>query len=403
MRTILGSLASILLLGVISTACGGSDGSEVDGGNNGQGAASSHGGSMPMLGGSTGNGASSSGASGSVIPPDAACATGTASAALSGVNMFVMFDRSSSMNEPGNDAGDSRWSLTSAALTAFFADPEAAGLKLALRFFPHDKPAAGCRQPDDDDDMTACSVDACAMPLVGLGTLTADNAPNDTHEQALIDATMASSPIRMSQGTPIKPALAGALQWATAQRMSTPAENSVVVLVTDGEANGCGEDIGDIADLAAAALTASDIHTYAIGLTGSQEADMDAIAEAGGTMQGIFVSDGENAQQELLAALGKIRGQVLDCDFPMPEPKPGIDVDPSLINVNYTPGGGAQTTLTQVANADACGAGQSWYYDNVANPTRIILCESTCSTITSDSTAELQILLGCATSSEVPK
>jgi hypothetical protein len=223
------------------------------------------------------------------------------------------------------------------------------------------------------------------------------------HEQALTEATMASSPGMAGQGTPISAALGGALQWATMQRMTTPTENSVVVLVTDGEANGCDEDIGNIAGLAAAALTASDIHTYAIGLTGSQEADMDAIAEAGGTMQGIFVSDGANAQQELLTALGDIRGQVLDCDFPMPEPKPGIDVDPNLINVNYTAGSGTQTTLTQVPNADACGAGQSWYYDNVAAPTRIILCQSTCDTITSDAMASLQILLGCATSSEVPK
>jgi hypothetical protein len=407
MRTILSSLGSVLLLGVIATACGGNDGSEVNGaGSNGQGASSSHGGSMPVLGGSSniGNGATSSGSSGSVIPPDAACATGTASAALSGVNMFVMFDRSSSMNDRGNDAGESRWELASAALTAFFADPEAAGLKLALRFFPHDKPADGCRQNlDDNDDMSGCNVNSCAMPLVGLGTLTADLAPTDMHEKALTDATMASSPGMAGQGTPIYAALAGALQWTATQRMTTPTENSVVVLVTDGEPNGCDTNIDHIAALASDALAANGTRTYAIGLTGSREADMDAIAEAGGTMQGIFVSDGANAQQELLAALGAIRGQVLDCDFPMPQPKPGIDVDPNLINVNYTPSGGAQTTLTQVANADACGAGQSWYYDNVAAPTRIILCKSTCDTITSDTMASLQILLGCATSSEVPK
>jgi hypothetical protein len=407
MRTILSSFGAVLLLGVIATACSGTDGSVVNGGTggNGQGASSSHGGNMPMLGGTTGigNGATSSGGGGSVIPPDAACATGTASAALSGVNMFVMFDRSSSMNQEATDDGDTRWQLASAALQAFFADADAAGLKLALRFFPHDQPADGCRQNVDDDDMTGCNVNACAMPLVDLGTLTADVAPADVHEKALLDATAASSPGMAGQGTPIFAALAGAQQWAAAQRMSTPTESSVVVLVTDGEANGCDTDIDHIAELAADGLAANGTRTYAIGLTGSEEADMDAIAEAGGTMQGIFVADGANAQQELLDALGEIRGQVLDCDFPMPEPKPGLDVDPDLINVNYTPGGGMQSTLTQVANADQCAAGQSWYYDNVAAPTRIILCQSACDVITADPQASLQILLGCATSSEVPK
>jgi hypothetical protein len=397
----LNSLSAVLLLGVIATACGGSDGSEVEGtANKGQGASSSTGGT-PVLGGTTGSGGSNgSGATGTVIKPGDACATGTASAALSGVNMIVMFDRSTSMTEEANDAGASRWDLTSAALKAFFADPDEAGLKLALRFFPHDLPAEGCRQ--DRNNAPGCNVNACAMPLVPLGTLTADAAPTDAHEKALLDATDMSAP-DLAQGTPIFAALGGALQWAAAQRTMTPDENSVVVLVTDGEANGCNNDIGDISQLAADALAADQIRTYAIGLTGSQQNDMDQIAEAGGTEKGIFVADGNDATQQLKDALGAIRGQVLDCDFPMPEAKPGIDVDPALINVNYTPSGGMESTLTQVANADACGATPSWYYDNVAAPTRIILCPSTCDTITSDPMASLQILLGCATSSEVPK
>jgi hypothetical protein len=392
MRTILSSLGAVLFFGVIATACGGSDGSEVDGGpGTGRGASSSSGASGPILGGTNG-GSNGSGASGNVISPDAACATGTASAALSGVNMFVMFDRSSSMNDPVN-GGDSRWDMASAALRAFFADPNAGGLKLALRFFPHDEPAVGCTQD-------GCDLDACATPLVNLGTLTGDPAPADAHEAALLAATPAAPAPMQGQGTPIYAALGGALQWAGTQRTMTPDENSVVVLVTDGEANGCDTDMDHISQLAADALAQNGVRTYAIGLTGSNEADMDQIAEAGGTMQGIFVADSANAQQELLAALGAIRGQVLDCDFSMPEAKPGVEVDPSLINVNYTPGGGSQTTLTQVASADMCGTNQSWYYDNVAAPTRIILCQSACDVITADAAASLQILLGCGTSSE---
>jgi hypothetical protein len=149
-------------------------------------------------------------------------------------------------------------------------------------------------------------------------------------------------------------------------------------------------------------LAADGTRTYAIGLTGSNDADMNSIAKAGGTDKGIFVKDGADTQQQLLDALGNIRGQILDCDFAMPTPKAGMQVDPALINVNYTPGGGAQSTLTQVAGDSACAAG-GWYYDNPVNPSRIVLCKSTCDTVTADPKASLEILLGCATVSEVPK
>jgi hypothetical protein len=403
MRTISCSLSAFVILGFLASACGGKDGSEVNGGdgNNGNGASSS--GGLNLGNGNNGLG----GANGTVIDPKSACAKGTAAAALAGVNMIVMFDRSTSMNDTAVRNGPSRWALASAALDAFFASNEAAGLNLALRFFPHDMPAPGC-------NMTDCSVEACAAPMVPLGTLTAAMAPADAHEKALVDATAGATPaaratggggMMMSGGTPISAALGGALQWASAQHTKTPGENTVVVLVTDGEPNGCDEDIGNIAQLAADALAADGTRTYAIGLTGSQEADMNQIAMAGGTDQGIFVADGANTTQDLLQALGAIRGAILDCDFAMPTPKPGIAVDPAFINVNFTPSNGMPSTLTQVADeaSSSCTGSGSWYYDNPFNPTRIVLCKSTCDAVTADAMASLEILLGCATSMDIPK
>jgi von Willebrand factor type A domain-containing protein len=332
---------------------------------------------------------------GSVVDPTAACAQGTASATLSGVNLFVMFDRSSSMNQQANQNG-SRWQLTSSALDAFFASPNAAGMQLALRFFPHDLPAAGCNQD-------SCDLNACATPLVALAELTADAAPVDTQEASLISATAMSAPGMAGQGTPIFAALGGALQWASAQHQKTPDQNSVVVLVTDGQANGCDTDMSHISALAAKALADAGVRTYAIGLTGSQEADMDQIALAGGTSKGIFISDGANTKQELLDALAAIRGEVLDCDFAMPLPKPGVAIDKALINVNYTPTGGTKTTLPQVTDEAACPTSGGWYYDNADAPTRILLCKSSCDQVTVDAKASLDILLGCATTTQVPK
>jgi hypothetical protein len=311
------------------------------------------------------------------------------------VNIIVMFDRSTSMNQAANQGGATRWELTSAALTAFFQSTEAAGLKLALRFFPHDLPVQGCNED-------GCDAAACGTPLVNVGALTAEPAPMDQQEAALVNATMMSAPVTRSQGTPIYAALDGALQWARAQRQTTPNETSVVILVTDGQANGCEQSTEAIAGLAAAALASDSVRTYAIGLTGSLDAEINAIAMAGGTMQGIFVADGANTQQELLKALAAIRGQVLDCDIPLPQPKAGESVDPTKVNVNVT-NNGTQTTLPQVADAASCAAMPGWYYDNPSSPTRIVLCQASCDAVTVDVSATLDILLGCETVTDVPK
>lgn len=405
-----------LLLGFGVVACGsGANGSSIFGSGTGGGtggtAASSGGkGNAPASGGSLSLGAAPNapgpgGGTGgsSVIDPGKACATGTASASLSDVRMLVMFDRSGSMNDEADEnTGESRWDLASAALSGFFQEASAGGLQVALRFFPHDEPADGC----NDDD---CDVNACAEPRVPLAALSADPAPADAHEAALVMATSNAAPPQQngggnqgSQGTPISAALSGALAWATAERTAVPDETAVVVLVTDGEPNGCEEDIDAIAQLAGDAFASAEILTYAIGLTGSQESDMDAIAAAGGTAEGIFISDGATAQQELLAALSAIRGSVLDCDFPMPTPTAGMVVDPAQINVNYTPAGGVTMTLGRVTDAASCGTGPGWYYDNPQNPTTILLCPSSCNQASSTVDAALEILLGCVTMDRVP-
>jgi len=396
MRIISCSLSALLLLGLVASGCGSKEGSEVEG-SKGPGTGANQPGGGINLGGSTGLPGIGGG---TVVDPDSACAKGTASANLAGVNMFVMFDRSSSMSQAVQRRGPSRWDLTSAALSSFFSSTDAAGLNVALRFFPHDMPMAGCN--GSNDDPAGCNIEACAAPLVPLGTLSTEAAPADAQEQRLVDATTAAAPGMAGQGTPISAALSGAYQWADAQHAKTPNENTVVVLVTDGQPNGCDTNIGNIAGLAAAAL-ANGTRTYAIGLTGSREEEMDQIARAGGTQAGIFVADGANTTQDLVNALGDIRGAVLDCDFAMPVPKPGVGVDPSLINVNFTPGGGKTATLTQVGDEAGCANTAGWYYDDPVDPSRIILCKSACDTVTGDPMASLEILLGCPTSSEVPK
>jgi hypothetical protein len=169
-----------------------------------------------------------------------------------------------------------------------------------------------------------------------------------------------------------------------------------VILVTDGEPNGCNEDMGAIAALAGDANAAEGVTTYAVGLEGSNEAQMNQIAQAGGG-EAFFVGSG-SAQSELLAALRKIQKNQIACVFALPDSaEAGQEVDPTLVNVNYTPGVGSAQTLGQVPSEGACTESGGWYYDDPADPAIITLCPASCATAQADPDARIEILLGCET------
>jgi Mg-chelatase subunit ChlD len=325
---------------------------------------------------------------------DAACAVGCAAATLSPVNMFVTFDKSGSM------AQNMKWTNATAAFTSFFEDPGTAGLRVAFRYFPDSLPVTGC-------DDQGCSLDACSQPLVPLAPLLADPAPQDTQEAALVMALKTAMPGGRGGGngggTPLYAALGGAEQWAAAYQMAHPDEKTVVILMTDGEPNGCDETIADIAGLAGTSFQNNKILTYAIGLQGSAQAQMDQIAMAGGTMNGFFIGAGTTAQTDLLKALTAIRGMSLSCDFPVPPPAPGETLDPTRVNVTFTPSSGAVFTLGQVPDMASCGMGASWFYDIPATPSRIFLCPGACDMVRADMSAKLDILFGCKTVIGPPK
>jgi hypothetical protein len=239
---------------------------------------------------------------GPLIDEDDACATGAVVGETVPVTMFLVFDKSGSMLD------DQKWAGAKAALTAFFQDDESAGLRVALRFFPDDAPVPGC-------DEQACSVDACAVPLVDVGELTPAPASSDPQQKALVEAIDAVTP---SGETPMFPALAGAAKWATEH--ATPGEKMVVVLVTDGEPNGCNEDMDAIAGVAADALASAGVLTYAIGMSGSSPEQMNQLAVAGGTGASLVIGGG-SVHTALLAALSDIKTAELSCTLALPSPE----------------------------------------------------------------------------------
>ncbi len=367
-RVVVGVVVALLAVALVGGAgCGRSNDIVGDTGTTPVGGSGGIGG-VGGVGGVTGGGGG--GVGGDIIDFEP-CVEVNEAATLTPVSMFIAVDISGSMND--ND----KWVDTQAAFIAFFQDPGAGSLQVALRFWPDE----GCEEG-------TCDVAVCATPQVPLGLLSDTN-----HQQALIDEFNAKSPWG---STPTSAALEGAAQWAHNRVQQTGGtEKVVIILVTDGEATTCNIDINYIAQVAADALNNDDVLTYAIGLQGSSEANMDAIALAGGTTEGIFIGSG-TAEQDLLDALLAIAGEAVDCSFPVPSPQnPDEELDPRQVRVEYTDGDGNTVLIPHVDDASACGPGGGWYYDDPVNPTMITLCPSTCTEVQGDAEAQMDIALGC--------
>ncbi len=364
-RVVVGVVVALLAVVLASGAgCGRSDDVRGDQGDTTVGGAGGFGG-FGGFGGVAGGGV------GGDITEFEPCVEVNEAATLTPVSMFIAVDISGSMND--ND----KWTDTQAAFIAFFQDAGAGSLQVALRFWPDE----GCEEQ-------TCDVAVCATPQVPLGQLADTN-----HQQALIDEFNAKSPFG---STPTSAALEGAAQWAHDRVQQTGGNEKVVILlVTDGEATTCNDDINYISQVAADALATDDVLTYAIGLQGSAEADMNAIALAGGTTEGIFIGSG-TAQQDLLDALLAIAGDAVDCSFPVPSPQnPDEELDPRQVRVEFTDGDNNTVLIPHVDDASACGSAGGWYYDDPVAPTTITLCPSTCSEVQGDVDAQMDIALGC--------
>jgi hypothetical protein len=121
---------------------------------------------------------------------------------------------------------------------------------------------------------------------------------------------------------------------------------------------------------------------------------MDQISASGGTNQAFDISSG--GAQTFLQALQNIAGQLLACEYAMPQSTSGKKIDPSKVLVQYTAGSGSTTSLKLVSDASACGSDGGFYYDNPANPTKLIMCPATCDSVQNDDKGKVDILLGCA-------
>jgi hypothetical protein len=304
------------------------------------------------------------------------------------VDIFIMFDQSLSMTCTIPSGGD-RWDAVKTALQQFVMLPDAAGINVGIQYFGLG--GFGLNSSCDAMDYQGADVEIGPLPM---------------NAQPITDSLNAHMP---ATNTPTAPALIGAINHAIAWKNAHPGHTVVVVLVTDGQPNGCGT-VQDVAANAAMGLM-STIPTYVIGVTSPgttclidmnppNQQDLDTVAMAGGTTSALLVDTTMDTAQQFVATMNKIRAtSQVPCQYAIPKATSGTMVDPTKVNVEFTPPGASMPiTILNVPSAAACDPNTGgWFYDNNNAPTKINLCQNTCAAATMMTGGAINIRVGCIT------
>jgi hypothetical protein len=289
--------------------------------------------------------------------------------------MLVLVDRSGSM------LGD-KWEAATQAIRSFADRSEVVGMKMGVQFFP--PLVAG-------DQCNGSLYKNLAVPIAPLP----ENVIPIQQKLLSTDADGGATP--MSSG------LEGSIGAMRDFLSANPMHEGVVILVTDGDPTSCGAVSSVVGVATGGAKPPSGVpvvHTFAVGMDGATFGNLDQIAAAGAGFPTAFnVGAGATAQQALVDALEKVRTGALGCEYtlPLPPPERGV-LDLSSVVFEFTPGkNDPKVSMSLVADKDACGATTGgYYYDDPKNPTRVILCPSSCDQVrggTADAT--VQLAFGC--------
>ncbi len=338
-----------------------------------------------------------------------------------GLDMFIVLDHTTSMqNGAGQDGGGqqgggdcpldvtgtpsvaNKWCYATHALGQFFVSGAAAGHRAALQFMA--LPGYAC-------DGVNNAQGQAAVPLTLL--------PVDVGSpliQALDDDQPDGGGLPTDQGgtTAIEAALRGITEFTLQNR--SPARKMIGILITDGNPTLCTtDDDAVLAGIIQDHLAATGIETYIIGMTGASEDRLQTMAVAGGAPEhgpefcgGMstcnFYSVGDGDPAAFVDAMAAIqRAAVLPCTYGIPNPPAGESIDPDLVNVELSSPQGMTSELYRVNSLAECDpANGGWYYDNLAGPTTLELCPTTCdAAVALGEGARVQISYGCRVRVEI--
>ena len=309
------------------------------------------------------------------------------------LDIYFMLDRSGSMDDPFSN-GDcnvtypnaptlaSKWCHAINAIAGYAQDPSSNGNRAAIEYFSGN---------------TCTGYDTPAVNLVDL-----------TAQAGQLTTSMnAQNP---SGNTPTSSALNGLATFTAANQT----QNRVIigVLITDGDPTRCSPtDDAGLSAIIQNHFDATGIHTFVVGMNGATFSRLENWADyngalshddtnnACGTCNGgacschhYNVGNGDPAV--FIAALQQIQNAVLGCTYAIPQPSMGV-LDPNAVTVDYLPGGMPPAqTLPRVNDVNAC-AGPGWYFDDNMNPTQILLCPDSCTTVQADPNAQVEFSIDC--------
>ncbi len=185
------------------------------------------------------------------------------------VDMYIMFDKSGSMGEPkGNGAagdcnvGDnvnSKWCHAINALSGYLNSASAKDQSAAIQFFSGvDNPSCSTGSPYDKPAIPAS--DFTTLPSKAFDSVLNSNSPNGA--------------------TPMEAAIRGLTTFTAANRR--PGHVTIGVLITDGDPQGCNQNLTQLAALLDAHFQATKVRTYVIGMNGATFSNLEKLAVGGG-------------------------------------------------------------------------------------------------------------------------
>lgn len=327
--------------------------------------------------------------------------TGTIAASLRPTNLLFLIDRSSSMNcnlPPVTSSAQCELSPAKAVTSAPSKwEVVRMALEAAIKQLPGDA-RAGISYFSNDD---MCGVQS--VPYVPIRPL------DSVHRDALRHSLDA---VRPRGGTPIVGGLILAYKHLNPdQTPSVPNGNRFVVLLTDGQ-EGCAVD--QTMRLLATELPKSrqaGIATFVIGVPGSEvnRSFLSRLAFAGGTPSSGACNRSANDPSAgdchfdmtldtdlaagLSRALAAIGGEALRCEFDVPRPANGEELDYDMVNIVYSERGGAEERVIAQDARQTCDLANGWQYNQ--GKTKILLCGAACDTVRG--AASIRIALGCKT------
>ncbi len=266
-------------------------------------------------------------------------------------NIYMVLDRSTSMNASVSGTGKSRMELAKEGMDKI-TDHLADKVRFGISAYPF-----------SDDPNVAQTCGEKARELLPLGDYTLDDV-----KMSYLDLDWEPDGLNCTETGDALEDITRKMQLTDASDPLDGLRERAVVLITDGGACGCsrvGLEQGDLAERAVETMLQAGIKTYVVGFNfgGDNTGPLNSLAEGGGTD-----AMGPNGRkyyvasnvEELANVLEQIQAQVIPCSYTL-EPaaedldKIWVEVDGDQIERSASNGYSYDiTTATLTLNGDAC-------------------------------------------------